>query len=72
VTGRLALPAENTTTTPARAASCTAVGIVDEDDSPGTSGPSDRLITRAPLRTAQRMPAVTSSGRPTHSPLAGS
>src|SRR4051794_37645306 len=59
VTGRLLLPAENTTTAPAAAASWTAAGIADDCDSPGTSGPSDRFRTRAPCATAQWMPAAT-------------
>src|SRR5690349_13066716 len=68
VTGRLLLPAENTTTAPAIAASCTAVGIADDCDRPGTSGPSERLRICAPCATAQWMPAATSSGWPTQLP----
>jgi hypothetical protein len=61
------LPAEKTTTTPARAASAIACGSDDPPGSSGaSSGPSDRLSTRAPRATAQRTPAATSSGRPTH------
>src|SRR5690348_7232271 len=68
VTGRLLLPAENTTTAPAIAASCTAAGMAEDCDSPGTSGPSDRFSTRAPCAIAQWMPAATSSGWPTQLP----
>src|SRR3954464_14216626 len=60
------------TTAPWSAASLTALGIAVDVESPGTSGPSDRLRIFAPCATAQRIPADTSSGCPTQLPVFGS
>src|SRR3954471_16145913 len=56
------------TTAPCDAASLTAVGMAVDDESPATSGPRERLRTRAPCSVAHLMPAATSSGCPTQLP----